>query len=386
MFTGSDLATLMTVTPPLGVSIFLPTHVLGSEIGQDPVRLKNLASEARDRLVSGGLQRPEAEAFVAPATALVDDHEFWQHQDQGLAVFLGGADARHFKVPVPLAERVVVGPGFHVKPLLPVLAADGAFLLLTITADKVRLFDASRFSLTETAATDLPRGIGEDSPEPDYENPVQASPVARPHTGVINIGNAQVYGGSPEEWRKGRLVEFVRKVAAAMKHRFAANPVPVVVAADAEIGGHFQKFSSLGSLLAGVIEVNPEAIEVEQLHEAAYAVMRPRLEEGRRDAVERLEALRGSGDGRAVTGVENVVKAAYGGRVEALLLVEGDSAWGTFDEAADQVLTGDGFAAAGQDLLDAAAVQTLQHAGAVYLLSGDDIPPDVASVAAVLRY
>lgn len=32
MFTRSDLSALMSAAPPLGVSIFLPTHIRGSEI------------------------------------------------------------------------------------------------------------------------------------------------------------------------------------------------------------------------------------------------------------------------------------------------------------------------------------------------------------------
>ena len=281
MFTRSDLATLLADAPPLGVSIFLPTHIRGSEIRQDPIRLNNLATEACNELLATGLRRAEAQTFVAPATSLVDDYRFWQHQDRGLALFLGAGRAHHFKVPIPLAQRVVVGPGFHVKPLLPVLAADGAFCVLTITASSVRLFDASRFALTEAENTELPHSLADELGEPDYENPVQASPIARPHTGSISISNAQVYGDSPAEWRKGRLIEFARRITTAVGHRLAVDPVPVVLVADAEIGGHFQKLSNLGTLLAGVIEANPEAMDTRQLHAAAYAVMQQRLDAGR---------------------------------------------------------------------------------------------------------
>lgn len=262
MFTRSDLSTLMDAAPSLGVSIFLPTHVRGAEIRQDPIRLKNLVAEARGKLEASGMSRAEADGLLAPAAALVDDYSFWQHQDQGLALFLGDGGMHRFKVPLPLAEQVLVGPGFHTKPLLPVLAADGVFHVLTITADQVRLFDASRFSLAEVASDDLPRNLDEVKGAPDYENPVQAAPVARPHTGSVNISNAQVYGDSPEEWRKGRLVEYVRRVAAALQVRLASDAVPVVLVADAETGGHFQKLSSLGPLLAGVVETNPDAMDV----------------------------------------------------------------------------------------------------------------------------
>jgi len=385
LFTRSDLTSLIAADPSLGVSIFLPTHVLGSEIRQDPIRLKNLTVEARGKLEAAGLTRDEADTFVRPATALVDDATFWQHQQGGLALFLDGGDGRSYRVPVPLVERVVVGPGFHVKPMLPMLQFDGAFLVLTITSDQVQLFDASRFALAVDARTDLPRGIGDVAKEPDYENPVQASPVARPHTGSISVTNAQVYGDSPAEWRKGQLVEFARRVATAMDHRLAVDPVPVVLVADAEIGGHFLKFSSLGPMLAGVIETNPATMDSRQLHDAAYAVMRPRLEQGRREAAERFDALRAVRDPLAVSSVDELVGAAYQGRVATLLLAEDVTVSGSYDAALGRVSVGDAFAATGEDLLESAAVQTLRHAGEVHLLESGEMPDGIPA-AAILRY
>lgn len=385
MFTKSDLSALMDAAPPLGVSIFLPTHVRGAEIRQDPIRLKNLAAEARNKLESAGVGRAEADELLAPALALVEKYEFWQHQDQGLALFLAGDEAHRYRIPLPLAEQVVVGPGFHVRPLLPVLAADGAFHVLTITADRVRLFDASRFSIAEVDSVDLPENLDQVKGELDYENQVQAAPVARPHTASISISNAQVYGDSPEDWRKGRLVEYVRRVAAALEDRLAFDAVPVVLVADAETGGHFQKLSTLGPLLAGVIETNPEAMDRTALHEAAYTIMQPRLDEGRRQAVERFAALLGSGDARAASGIEEVVRAAYQGRIDTLLLAEGESLWGRYHEQADELATGEAFAETGEDVLDEVAVRTLRHGGSTYVLPRGEMPGDVA-FAAVLRY
>jgi hypothetical protein len=372
MFTRSDLFSLMDATPELGASIFLPTHVRGAEIRQDPIRLKNLAAVARDKLEAAGLSRGQADDFLAPALALVEDYGFWQHQSHGLALFLDGTEARRYQLPIPLSEQVLVGMGFHVKPLLPALAADGAFHVLTITADQVRLFDASRFALSETSSDDLPEDLGEVTGESDYENPVQAAPVARPHTAGISIGNAQVYGDSPEDWRKGRLVEYVRRITSALEDRLAADAVPVVVVADAETGGHFRKLTNLGPLLAGVVETNPAAMDPVALHEAAYALVQPRFDADRQAARERFAALHGSGDARAVAGLGAVHEAAEQGRVDTLLLAE-VAGPASAEEAADR------------NLLDAVATQTLRSGGKVYVLASGELPED-APLAAILRY
>lgn len=307
MFTRSDLATLLADRPTLAVSIFLPTHVRGSEVRQGPILLKNLTTRAHDDLMTAGISPADAETLLAPARALIDNYPFWQHQDQGLALFLNGGAAHRYKVPIPLAEQVVVGPGFHIRPLLPILAADGAYRVLTITAGKVRLFEASRFAITEVENTGLPDNLGDELGDPDYENKV----------------------------------------------------------------------------LAGVIEGNPEAMDSHQLHDATYRVMRQRLDTGRTQASERVQALLGSGDPRATTVTDEVVRAAYQGRVDTVLLVERATAWGRYDEATDQII--DGHDVQAGDLLETASVQTLLHGGIVHLLTDTQMPGPIAA-AAILRY
>ena len=385
MFTRSDLTMLMDAMPSPGVSIYLPTHVRGSETRQDPIRLKNLIAQAREGLESAGLKTRDIDAILDPAVALVEDNDFWQHQDIGLALFLGDGQAHIYKVPIGFEQKVAVGPSFHVTPLLPLLAADGSFHVLTITAQNVRLFEASRFSMVEDDTAGLPGSVDEVSGLRDYENPLQASPIGRPHTGSINMTKSQVAGESPEDWRKANTVEFVHRIALELEQHLAKHRLPVVLIADAEIQGHFQKLSSLGPLLAGVVETNPESQDVKSLHAAAYDIVRPIFEKGRRQAVDRLAALLGSGDAHATLDAGEIVKAAHLGRIEMLMLVEGAELRGRFDEATGKVTMGGEATAAGHELLDDVAARVMRHGGAVTILSLDEMP-DAAPAAAVLRF
>jgi hypothetical protein len=119
MFSRSDLTMLMDATPSPGVSPYLPIHVRGAETRQDPICLKNLIAEARQNLASTGLKPAEVDAILDPAAAMVGDNDFWQHQDIGLALFLGGGQTHSYKVPIAFEPKVAVGPAFHLTPLLP---------------------------------------------------------------------------------------------------------------------------------------------------------------------------------------------------------------------------------------------------------------------------
>ena len=157
MFSRSDLDELVAMDARPAVSIYLPTHVAGREIRQDPIRLKNLLSSAAERLAAEW-RRPEIEDFLGPAELLVGDEEFWRHQQQGLAVFLATGFNRTHKLPIPVPEEALLGDHFHIKPLLPLFEDAGSFWLLTITAKHTRLYHGSRWKFSENKEIDLQTG------------------------------------------------------------------------------------------------------------------------------------------------------------------------------------------------------------------------------------
>ena len=184
------------------------------------------------------------------------------------------------------------------------------------------------------------------------------------------VGKAQVYGDSPEDWRKGRSVEFIQRIAAAPETHLATDARPVVLVADAGALGHFRQHTKLGSQLAGIIETNPEAMDRDDLHEAAYAIVWPRFEEEKRLAAERIQARLGSGDGRVAIAVRDILEAAQAGRIDTLLLAK---------SAGNPVGIG-----ASEDPFDASVVETLRNGGEVRTLADDEMP-DGARAAALLR-
>ncbi|MDP3893147.1 hypothetical protein, partial [Nocardioides sp.] len=233
--------------------------------------------------------------------------------------------------------------------------------------------------------TELPKTLAEMEAEYEVENHPQSSPIARPNTGTANISNAQVYGDSPNEWRKGQLVEFSKKVAAAVESLLRKGSLPLVLVADAELGGHIRKAGSLGDRLAGVIDTNPEAMDREQLHDAAYAVVEEQLDGVRRQAVGQLEELRNRNNGGVATTIEDVVKAAHRGQVDTLLLRLDEPVWGHYDQGQDTVVRAESADEIGEDLVQTSAVHTLENGGRVHLLAPEELA-DAPPVAAILRF
>lgn len=113
--------------------------------------------------------------------------------------------------------------------------------------------------------------------------------------------------------------------------------------------------------------------------------MQPRLDEIRKQSVERFTALRGQHDQRAVTSVDDVVRAAYRGQVDTLLLRMDATVWGNYDVATDEITTTESATATSEDLFEKAGLLTVEYGGSVHILSPTDLP-DLTYGAATLRF
>ena len=385
MFSRTDLTTLIEAAPDVAISLYLPTQTHGRETKQNPIMLKNLLGQAADALAEQGMSELEIEALLAPAAKLVEDYDFWQHQDLGLAMFLSDAGIQIHRLPIPVPELAVTGPGFHIAPLLPLQEQDAVFVILTLTAEAAQVWQATRFSLSALKVSDLPGSIESLDEAPDYEGSLQSHGFGRPNTGGQSMPKTQVYGDSPEEWRKGRLVEFAKRAGSALAAHLARDPKPVVVVADAAIGGHVRNDVALEALVAGFVEVNPTTLDTADLLAAAAAVMQPRHDEAVDEALEHFKTLHGRGDATACIDAELIITAAQDGRVDQLFIAREAVLRGTLDSETGAAVVTDATKRRKLDLLDKAAQMALGNGGVVRLLAQDRLPEGVAMVA-ILRY
>jgi hypothetical protein len=117
-----DLQQLLETSGEWCVSIYMPTHRMGREQQQDPIRFKNLVAGVQEELFEYGLSKPDVQELMRPVESLLTDGDFWQHQSDGLAVFLSPGFSQIYRLPSTFDELVSIGNNFHIKPLLPLLS------------------------------------------------------------------------------------------------------------------------------------------------------------------------------------------------------------------------------------------------------------------------
>lgn len=361
------------------ISLFTPTHRAGGETQQDPIRFKNLLKGAEDRLAASGLRPAEVRALLEPARALLADALFWQHQRDGLAVFIARGWFRHYRLPLALPELVVVGERFHVKPLLALYTGDGPFHILALSQNQVRLFAGTRHRVEEVALQGVPTSLAEALQLDEPGRQLQF----HTRTPAGKGERAAIFHGHGDEEAKDHLLRYFRLVDRGLADLLRGEPAPLVLAAVEYLMPIYREANTFPHLAPEGIPGNPEGLAAEELHRRAWAIVEPRWRAAEREAAARYRQLRGTG--KTVNDVEGAVVAASQGRVDTLFVAVGRQVWGRFDPETATVRTREAPEPGDEDLLDLAAVHTLVHGGTVYPVE-PGAGPDDAPLAAILRY
>lgn len=376
-----ELKTLITQSKRPCVSIYLPTHRAGAEIQQGPIRLKNLLRQAEEQLAANGVRKTDSETLLGPGRRLLEDTIFWQHQSDGLALFLSGEVDRMYRLPLSFEEFVAVDDRYHFKPLLPLLTGDGRFYILAVSQNKVRLFEGTRHRVSELDLRDVPRSLADALGHDWEERSLQF------HTGSSGDSggrSAFFHGhGVGAEDGKEELGRYLQLVDHGIRELLKDREAPLVLAAVDYLIPIYRAVSRYPHLLEQGLEGNPDDASPQQLHRGAWALVEPSFMAAQEEAAARYRRL--AGTGRATSDLREIVPAAHDGRVDTLFVALGVELWGRFDVNKRTVELDEGPANGNRDLLDYAAIHSLLNGGKVFAVEAGQVPSR-RMAAAIFRY
>ena len=386
ILTRDELRTLTRKPEGLCVSIYMPAHQVGAEIQQDPIRLKNLLSETEERLLADGLRTSEAQELLEPAEKLLQDGLFWQHQSDGLAIFLSSDQFGYYRLPFDFEELVVVADRFHIKPLLPLFSGDGRFYVLALSQSEVRLLQGTRYSVSEIDLEEVPASLAEvlkfNDPEKRFQfHTMTRTPGGKGERPAIFHGHGVASADDPKDY----ISRYFHRVDESLHDLLRDEQAPLVLAGVDYLLPIYREANTYPHLVDEGIEGNPEELRAEELHGRAWTIVQPLFLAEQEEAAAQYRQLAGAGSEQASHKLKEVVPAGYYGRVETLFVAVGLQQWGTFDPATNTVQVHEETEPGDEDLLDFAAIQTLLNNGTVYAVEPEKVP-DEALLAAVFRY
>lgn len=393
-----DLRSLRDARPPC-VSIYMPTVRPATESFQNRTRLKNLLRQAEEQLVARG--DAGVEELLAPARDLMADTAFWQHPDDGLAVFLAPGIAHHFRVTEAFRELAFVGDRFHLTPLLPLMSGNGHFHLLALSQKDVRLYAGDRDALQEVSLRGVPRNVQAALHYDVSEHAVQfhSTPATPQTTGsrgrpsaagqAVPSGRRQgmFHGhGVVDDDAKEQVQRFFQVLADSLEkvwHRHQP-PLPLVLAGVDYERAMFRAASSHPRILDRGVDGNTEYISTEELFERVRPIVEPLLHEELRHKAAAFQDL--AGTPRASTDLEEVLLAAADGRVDTLFCDTTVQRWGRFDKTTRSLEVHGNREPGDEELVDRAVHETVFHGGVAYPVNEGTGVMATGPVAAVFRY
>ena len=380
-FRINQLRELLDVDTTPCVSIYLPTHPAGEQGQQDPVRLKNLLQQAEDQLIEQGMRAVVARELLQVARDLPHDPTFWRARSRGLALFRSPEYWQTFRLPQPFTELVLVNRRFHVKPLLPLLASDGQFHLLTLSQNRVRLLTGSRYGIEEVSVPNLPENM---ESALNYTGAERGEQVHSAMRGSLGKQAAVFHGqGGHNETHKDDLLQYFRLVDASLETVLRESQAPLLLAGVDYLLPIYRGICHYRQLSPVELPGNFDYATDSQLHQRAWELMEPQFLKNRSLAERRW--FSGQGTERVTDHLESIVVASHIGRVDTLFIDQQALRWGAYDPATHtcsvhaQAQPGD------DDLLNLAAIQTMLQGGTVYCVQSPEVPGG-REAAAWLRY
>jgi hypothetical protein len=255
--------------------------------------------------------------------------------------------------------------------------------LLALSRRSVRLYEGGIGALRDITPKNIPLNIDEALPYEDPEKSLQwhtGTPHGRGERPAMFHGH-----GAKADAEKEWLIRFCRRIDNALRDVIMNDPRPVIPVGVESLLAIFRNVTQMTQLVSGQIETHADELSIQELQQRAEGIMARRrnatLGEARRRCRERLETGKQASDR-----IEEVVPAAYDGKVETLFVPSDERVMGYYDPSARSVKTSDTTDTESEDMLNLAAIHTYEHGGYVHVVPREHIPSVCGSpCAAVLR-
>ncbi len=363
------------------LSLYQPTHRHHPENQQDPIQFRNFLKQAEASLRQ---KYPDAETrgLLAPFEALAQDHDFWNHTLDGLAV-LGAPDVfRVFALPRRVTPLVVVAESFHTKPLRRFLQSVDRFQVLGLSLGRIRLFEGNRDALDEVdQAPAVPPTIAQ----------ALGTELSEPHQkvsshGGVGQGHQPMHhstGGKKDELGLDTEKFFRTIDRAVLEEHSRPSGLPLILAALPEHHHLFHEVSHNPFLLKEGISINPDSVSIDDLRILAWQCVEPRYHARLATLADAFEQARSKQ--RGSDDLAQVAEAAVNGRVATLLIEADRHLAGRLDSTTGRIDLAALSDPRVDDLLDDLGELVEKSGGHVMVIPSERIPGHTG-LAATYRY
>jgi hypothetical protein len=300
--------------------------------------------------------------ILRPAEQLLKDDDFWHHQTQGLALFLAPDTHSCCLLPYDPGSVVHVHTSFILMPLVPMLMEGESYFLLVLSKHAAQLYQGYKFEMTRIDIPEMPLGM-EDAIH--YEEKDNVAP------------------GKLAEKEKANITQYFLEVNRTLKSEILGRANhPLLLAGVEYLLPLYREVNTYPQVIAEELHGNFEHTPQNELFEKAQKIMDPYFAEERRKAFQKQAD---HGGAPVTTFLQDVIRAAYEGRIAQLFVAKGQLVWGHYTAKPEEPVMHKEEEPGDDCLTNQAVVQTILHGGRAYMVDRDKMPAE-GEMAAILRY
>lgn len=281
----------------------------------------------------------------------------------------------------PVKSRAEIGPRFYIRPLLPDVTRARTFYLLALSQKNVRLLRCtSRTSEEVPFPTHTPTSFDAymNTAKPDHVLDNRSSPGP-------DVGSSKgvMFSTSTErEDKEEHLAHFFRLIDRGINEVLRGKTDPLVLTAVERELSLYREHNTYPHLAKEAVQGAPNSLKSGEMHARAIDALLRFHEQKIEEALAQYNHKVGGG---ASNRMKDVVTAAHDGRVLTLLISDSLETTGVFDESTHTVKGRETGTSQDEDLINDAAVETILHAGQVFVVPNGGMP-NGAPLAAIFRF
>jgi hypothetical protein len=300
--------------------------------------------------------------ILAPAERLLTDEEFWHHQTRGLALFLAPDRHNCCLLPYDPGNVVHVHTSFILMPLIPMLVSGESYFLLVLSKHAATLYQGYKFEMVHIEIPEMPLGIEDvvHFEEKDDQEP-----------------------GKLEEKEKASLTQYFHEVNRTLREQILGRAnLPMLLAGVEYLLPLYRQVNTYPHLIAEELHGNFEHTPQAELYHHAQEKMEPWFTGERRKV---FQNKADHGGAPVTTFLQDVIRAAYEGRIAQLFVAKGRLLWGHYTAKPEAPVLHAEEEPGDDCLTNQAVVQTILHGGEAFMVDREKMPAE-GEMAAVLRY
>ncbi len=358
MITRQELNFLQSLTTVPALSILLPTHRAFPENKQDPIRVKNLVDQAKNRLLQEFTSR-ELAPLLQRLDQLVSEIDF-NHTLDGLALFVSHDLAQKFDLPFTVPERVVIDQTFATRDLVYGMHRSLRYWVLLLSEGSTRLLAGTGETLEEVSDRTFPMamtGPGATAPLPYHAD---------------------------SSYLDDRYRRFFQQVDSALATYSKGEELPLVLGGVDRQISFFREVSQYKPMVASTLTGNLDQATLSELEPQVWAIMQTVRQQQQGEALQELDEAIASQ--KVSTAIDEIWQLAHQGRAKHLLVEKNFHLPAVVNAAGGlEIVDQPGGVMVMDDAVDEIIEAVLAKGGHVSLVD-DDALSEYQRIALILRY